>query len=54
MATSTEQSIKTEPSMPNASSSEQLTTMKSELNMTTKQEEETFEQFYSEVNLYFC
>jgi len=49
MATSTEQSIKTEPSMPNASSSEQLTTMKSELNMTTKQEEETFEQFYSEV-----
>nr|CAG4643499.1 EOG090X0DLG [Ilyocryptus agilis] len=49
MASSSEQSVKTEPTMPSSSSTEQCTTMKSDLDMTPKQEEETFEQFYSEV-----
>jgi hypothetical protein len=60
MASSTEQTIKQEPSLASSSSSEQSTanmtikpefntTLKKELNAIMKPEDETFEQFYSEV-----
>jgi hypothetical protein len=55
MASPTEQTIKPEPSLPSSSSSEQstttttTTTIKQEFSVTEIQEDETFEQFYSEV-----
>jgi hypothetical protein len=52
MASSTEQTIKQESSLPNSSGLEQSTantTIKQEFNVITKPEDETFEQFYSEV-----
>jgi hypothetical protein len=48
MASSTQQTVKQEPS----GSSEQSTantTVKQEFSVTAKEEDETFEQFYSEV-----
>lgn len=56
MASTTEQTIKHESTIPSPSSSEQKsttnTTIKPELSAIIKPEDETFEQFYSEV-IYF-
>jgi len=52
MASSTQQTIKQESSLPTSSGSEQSTTnttIKDEFSVITKVEDETFEQFYSEV-----
>lgn len=53
MASSTEQTIKQESSIPSSSKSEQptttYTTIKQEFNSINKLDDETFEQFYSEV-----
>ena len=52
MTSSTEQTIKHEPLQTGSSSSEQFaanTTIKQEFSVTKTQEDETFEQFYSEV-----
>ncbi|CAF5217819.1 unnamed protein product, partial [Rotaria magnacalcarata] len=52
MASPTEQPIKPEPPSTSSSTSEQsiiYTPMKQEFTVTQKQEDETFEQFYSEV-----
>jgi hypothetical protein len=52
MASSTQQTIKQEPSLPSSSTSEQSikdTTIQEEYSVTPTEEDETFEQFYSEV-----
>jgi hypothetical protein len=49
MASSTQQTIKQESSLPSSSGSEQSTTIKQDLSGIMKPEDETFEQFYSEV-----
>jgi hypothetical protein len=52
MASSTQPTVKQEPPLPSSSNSEQSTTdtkLKEEFSVTTNQEDETFEQFYSEV-----
>ncbi len=52
MASSTQPTIKKESSMPSTSNSEQFTTtttIKQEFSVPIKPEDETFEQFYSEV-----
>jgi hypothetical protein len=52
MASPIQQTIKQESSLPSSSASEQSTgntTIKQEFNVVMKPEDETFEQFYSEV-----
>ncbi|CAF0830359.1 unnamed protein product [Rotaria sordida] len=49
MASPTEQTIKEEPLLFNSPGSEQSTTINQEYSVTKKQEDETYEQFYSEV-----
>jgi len=52
MASPIQETIKQEPSLSSSSTTEQFTkntTIKDELNTLTKPEDETFEQFYSEV-----